>query len=210
MQACGFNGETVTSDPLHNQQQTARITVEKGDEYLQQVKGNQGRLLSTTRNAFAGVRPRYGPAEKAHGRIEQRAVAILSACAMEYGFVYARSILAVWSKVERCGKETETVRYYISSHDPTDHSKAGWLRLIRGHWGGVENRNHWSRDAIWREDATRSRNSNLVGNLALLRNALLAVVAGELETYGSLPAFTEAMQADRKLPFRLITGELRR
>ena len=58
---------------------------------------------------------------------------------------------------------------------------AQWHRLIRGHWGGVENRNHWSKDAIWREDATRSRNPNLVGNLALL-----ALVAEERGTYGSL------------------------
>ena len=36
-------------------------------------------------------------------------------------------------------------------------------------------------------DATRSRNPNLVGNLALLRNALLAIVAEEREIYGSLP-----------------------
>lgn len=68
----------------------------------------------------------------------------------------------------------------------------------------------WSKDAIWREDATRSRNPNLVGNLALLRNALLDLVAEERETYGSLPAFTEAMQADQSLPFRLITQRLRR
>ena len=65
-------------------------------------------------------------------------------------------------------------------------------------------------DALWREDATRSRNPNLVGNLALLRNALLAIVAEEREIYGPIPAFTEAMQADRLLPFNLITRKLRR
>jgi hypothetical protein len=64
--------------------------------------------------------------------------------------------------------------------------------------------------AIWREDETRSRNPNLVGNLALLRNALLAIVAEEREVYGNLPAFTEAMQSDCSLPFYLITGNLRR
>ena len=127
---------------------------------------------------------------------------------MKDGFTYARSIITVWNKVHRNGKETATMRYYISSHAPGDRTHAQWHRLIRGHWAGVENRNHWSKDAIWREDATR--NPNLVGNLALLRNALLAIVAEERETYGSLPAFTEAMQADRALPFNLITRTLRR
>jgi hypothetical protein len=128
---------------------------------------------------------------------------------MSSGFPHARSLVAVWLKSERNGNETQTLRYYISSHEPGDRTSAQWQRLIRGHWGGVENRNHWSRDAIWREDATRSRNPNLVGNLALLRNTLLAVVADELETYGNLPALTEAMQADQNLPFKLITSSLR-
>lgn len=129
---------------------------------------------------------------------------------MTCSFPHARSVIAVWLKSERNGEETVTLRYYISSHAPGDHAAAQWHQLIRGHWGGVENRNHWSRDAIWREDATRSRNPNLVGNLALLRNALLAIAFTELKTYGSLPAFTEAMQADRKLPVGLITRRLHR
>jgi predicted transposase YbfD/YdcC len=183
--------------------------VEKGGEYLLQVKGNQGNLLKDITKAFSKTKPRYGGAKKGHGRIEQRAVAVLPTQAIKCGFTYARSIIAVWSKVLRKGKETATMRYYISSHAPGDHTPTQWHSLIRGHWAGVENRNHWSKDAIWREDATRSRNPNLVGNLALLRNALLAIVAGERETYGSLPAFTEAMQANRVLPFNLITRKLR-
>lgn len=205
-----LDGKTVTADPLHNQHKTARAIVEKGGEYLMQVKGNQASLLKSITKAFAKTKPRYGPAVKQHGRIEQRAITVLPASAMEYDFTYARSIIAVWSKVERGGKETASERYYISSHAPGERTKAQWHRLIRGHWAGVENRNHWSKDAIWREDATRSRNPNLVGNLALLRNALLALVAEERETYGSLPALTEAMQADRSLPFNLITRNLHR
>ena len=195
---------------MHNQHETARAKVEKGGEYLQQVKGNQGNLLKHIQQAFAGTKPRHGSAEKRHGRIEQRAIAILPAGAMECGFPYARSIIAVWLKCLRNGKETEAVRYYISSLAPSERTEEQWHQLIRGHWGGVENRNHWSRDAIWREDATRSRNPRLVGNLALLRNALLALVEEERETYGTLPAFTEAMQTDRSLPFNLITRNLRR
>jgi hypothetical protein len=195
---------------LHNQQQTARATVEKGGEYLQQVKENQGNLLKYIINAFAGTQPRYGSAKKKHGRIEQRAIAVLPTSAMECGFPYARSLIAVWLKCLRDGKETETIRYYITSLEPENRTDAQWQKLIRGHWGGVENRNHWSKDAIWREDATRSRNPKLVGNLAMLRNALLRLVDEERETYGTLPAFTEAMQADHTLPFNLVIKNLRR
>jgi hypothetical protein len=37
----------------------------------------------------------------------------------------------------------------------------------------VEIRNHWRRDAIMGEDRSRSRQPNLLANLALLRSALL-------------------------------------
>jgi hypothetical protein len=41
----------------------------------------------------------------------------------------------------------------------------------------VEIRNHWRRDALMGEDGSRSRQPNLLANLALLRNALLAILA---------------------------------
>jgi len=41
----------------------------------------------------------------------------------------------------------------------------------------VEIRNHWRRDVLLGEDGSRSRNPNLLANLALLRNALLALLA---------------------------------
>lgn len=100
------------------------------------------------------------------------------------------------------------MRHYISSQPPESRTNAGWDRLIRGHWGGVENRNHWSKDAIWGEDTTRSRNPNLVGTLALIRNALLKIVADSRDTYGSLPALTEALRANESETYRLITKAL--
>lgn len=40
-----LEGKTVTADPLHCQKETARQIVEKGGEYLLQIKGNQAKLL---------------------------------------------------------------------------------------------------------------------------------------------------------------------
>jgi hypothetical protein len=71
---------------------------------------------------------------------------------------------------------------------------APWLGLIRGHWGGVENRNPGWRDALMGEDGSRSRNATLLANLALLRNVLLHVMAPELETQ-SLPQWRERLHS---------------
>src|SRR5205823_7800052 len=40
-----LDGKIITADPLHCQRQHARTIVEKGGDYLLQIKGNQPRLL---------------------------------------------------------------------------------------------------------------------------------------------------------------------
>jgi hypothetical protein len=44
-----LEGQTVTADPLHCQREMARTVVEKGGEYLFQIKGNQPNLLKQAR-----------------------------------------------------------------------------------------------------------------------------------------------------------------
>ena len=40
-----LDGKIITADPLHCQRKTARVLVEKGGDYLLQIKGNQPQLL---------------------------------------------------------------------------------------------------------------------------------------------------------------------
>jgi len=82
-------------------------------------------------------------------------------------------------------KQTSTeTRYYLSSAEPQERTPAQWQQLVRGHWGGVEIRNHWRRDAVWGEDRSRTRNGPALANLALLRNALFALLP---EHYPDVP-----------------------
>lgn len=94
------------------------------------------------------------------------------------GFPFARTIVAIQSRrtVKRTGKESLETRYYLSSQDAAERSHEGWIALIRNHWAGVENRNHWRRDALWQEDDTRSSNPRLLANLALIRSALFRLL----------------------------------
>lgn len=98
---------------------------------------------------------------------------------MSVDFPFARSLVVVRNErtVKKTGRTTRETHYYISSAPTEDHAPDGWLKLVRGHWAGVEIRNHWRRDVLWREDYSCSRNPNLLGNQALLRSALLAVLA---------------------------------
>jgi predicted transposase YbfD/YdcC len=94
---------------------------------------------------------------------------------------------------KRDGKKSEEQRAYASSLSPAEKSPAQLLGLIRGHWGGVEIRNHWRRDACWREDQTRTRKVNALANLALMRSALLRVCAEHWPEL-SLPRVFETCQ----------------
>jgi predicted transposase YbfD/YdcC len=98
---------------------------------------------------------------------------------LEAAFPFARSLTVLRNSrtVKKSGQTTTEAHYYLSSALPNRYSPAQWLGLIRGHWGGVEIRNHWRRDALMGEDGSRSRNPSLLANLALLRSSLLALLA---------------------------------
>lgn len=96
--------------------------------------------------------------------------------------------------VKKTGTTTTESRYYLSSALPETYRPERWLDLIRGHWGGVEVRNHWRRDALMGEDRSRSRNANLLANVALLRNALLQILSEPLQEQ-SLPKLREHLHS---------------
>ena len=96
--------------------------------------------------------------------------------------------------VKKTGLSTTESRYYLSSVPPSQYGPEQWLALIRGHWGGVEIRNHWRRDVLMGEDRSRSRNPNLLANLALIRSALLHGLSEHAQEQ-SLPEFRENLAA---------------
>ncbi len=102
---------------------------------------------------------------------------------LQADFPHARALIVVRSQrtLKKTGLTSSESRYYLSSVLPDQYRPEQWLQLICGHWAGVEIRNHWRRDALMGEDRSRSRNANLLANLALLRSALLWALAEELE-----------------------------
>jgi len=114
-----------------------------------------------------------------HGRIDERGLVLRSVEPTAIDFPFARTLVGIQSRrtVKRTGQSTFETRYYLSSQESTERHLENWIQLIRDHWGGVENRNHWRRDALWGEDRTRSRKPNIVANLALLRSAAFGLLS---------------------------------
>ena len=126
---------------------------------------------------------------------------------MAIDFPFARTLVAIQSTrtVKRSGQSSFETRYYLSSQEAAERSYLQWIGLIRDHWGGVENRNHWRRDALWGEDRTRSRNPNVVANLALLRSVLTRLLNHHYPDR-SHSELREAFAA--KPPLRLLTQRI--
>jgi hypothetical protein len=80
---------------------------------------------------------------------------------------------------KKCGKSSEEDRCYLSSQEPGERTPEGWIDLSRAHWAGVENRNHWRRDATLGEDRTRLHQSRSLMNLALLRGVNVRLLSSE-------------------------------
>jgi len=115
---------------------------------------------------------------------------------MTADFPFARTVIVLRNQrtVKKTGLTTTESHYYLSSVPASQYSPLQWLNLIRGHWGGVEIRNHWRRDAIMGEDRSRSRNPNLLANLALIRSALLSLLPEHYPNH-SLPQIRESLHS---------------
>ncbi|MCC5023452.1 MAG: hypothetical protein J6386_12005 [Candidatus Synoicihabitans palmerolidicus] len=89
-------------------------------------------------------------------------VSVVVATPSQADYPGLRSLVLVDKTTVRKRDLTESCeqRAYASSLAPAERSPAQMRALIRGHWGGVEIRNHWRRDACWREDHSRTRNVN--------------------------------------------------
>jgi predicted transposase YbfD/YdcC len=81
--------------------------------------------------------------------------------------------------VKKTGQTSVEDRYFLSSQELDERSPEGWIDLSRAHWAGVENRNHWRRDASLGEDGARLRQRHAVANLALLRSVSLRLLAAD-------------------------------
>jgi hypothetical protein len=64
--APGLDGKTLTADPLHCQRKTARLIVEKGGDYLLQIKDNQPNLFKQAK-AIGAADPPFFSARPSRG-----------------------------------------------------------------------------------------------------------------------------------------------
>jgi len=113
--------------------------------------------------------------EKGHGRVETRQTAVYGAEGVSGIDLFGAATLLVTVRereVAKTGKTSLETAFHLGTPAPREHDAAGWAALVRSHWG-IENGNHWRRDACLFEDKTPGGNPFVLGNLAVARAALL-------------------------------------
>ena len=133
---------------------------------------------------------------KAHGRIDQHEITLCDVDPTSIGLPYIETVVRVRrTSSARTSPSDRLPGYYVSTEESSVRSPQQWLERIQGHWGGIEIRNHWRKDACLLEDKTRSRNPNIVAVMAMLRSVLMLFLAEDPHT-SNINAFTEAFAAD--------------
>lgn len=95
--------------------------------------------------------------------------------------------------------ERETV-YYITSLPRTLAGPEDLLKLVRDHWGAVENRLHYVRDEVLGEDRSTIRTGHAPQNLAALRNAALNCLRAD-----GIDKISATLRSFARDPLRLFT-----
>lgn len=176
LEMLSLQGCVVTADALHCHSRFAKSVLERGGDYVLALKRNQSKLFRQVESRFAhsakrSSTERLEPAS--HDRREKRRATIMKDASLATVFpgVVALGRVTSWRQPHGKKADQPLVRYYLLSKLM---SAARLLDTVRAHWG-IENRLHWVLDAVFAEDADRSRKDNAPENLAVLRRLALNI-----------------------------------
>lgn len=150
-----LTGVVVTGDAAHAQDATAaHITAERGGAYVLTVKGNRPGLLAQITAALppaAAGTERSVDEDRSKGKIVRRAIWVASANKID--FPGAAQVFRIRRDTfdhlgNRLSKE---IVHGVTSLSTTHAAPDAIAGLVRNHWR-TENKSHWVRDVVYRED----------------------------------------------------------
>jgi hypothetical protein len=196
----------VTLDAAHTSRETAREVKKRAQfDYLMNVKGNRPWLLESV---FAKIAPetRKPPAdvmrERSRGQVKQWSCWITDASGID--FPSASQVALILREVfevsgQRVSKE---IALMITSRPPGKMTAARINRSTRNHWG-IENKNHYVRDTVYREDHNQTWTGNGPHVLAITRNLAIGLI--RLKGVKAIKETTEWIAADRSRALKFMT-----
>lgn len=187
LEMLALEGAIVTIDAMGCQTEIARTIIDRGADYVLNVKGNQQILRDGIHEVFSEYlngNPSEHPVQtcdtthKAHGRHESRWAYVCPApktLPARDRWPGLKAIGMVITNTTRDGRDCVDVRYYIMSKKL---SAKKFARVVASHWS-IENQLHWQLDVTFREDHSRIRKGHADVNFSTLRKTALALLKNE-------------------------------
>lgn len=180
-----LKGAIVTVDAMGCQKEIAEQIHEGVGDYVLALKENQPLLFEAVQKHFVDTHQSEAPTpqvrehttvEKGHGWIESRQY-FHSSIPQNIRHLFvdwpgAKSLGQAINIIERDGKRSSEVRYFVSS---LDVGVKEFANVVRGHWS-VENKLHWTLDVTFNENQSRIRKDHGAENFALLRRYILSII----------------------------------
>lgn len=197
----------VTGDAAHAQHATAAyIAVERGGDYALTVKGNHPALLARIATALPPAAPgtaHHVEEDRSKGRIVHRAIWVAPADGID--FPGAAQVFRIRRDTfdhlgNRLSKE---IVHGVTSLTVAHAGPALLARLVRQHWG-IENKSHWVRDVVYREDNQHAHAGTGAQIMATLRNLALGLL--RLAGITQITRTLQRIAADRTRILPLITA----
>ena len=192
-------GKVITTDALLTQRTFCQSVIDHQAEYVLPVKANQKQVFDDIKDLFQpfsetdpqDIEDRkfqtlhteatahldtYTTQETQRGILTTRTLRTSTllnehlnwpGLAQVYEYQTHREHLAT-------GEITHDTQYGITSLTPQKATAKDLLTLRRGHWT-IENKLHWTRDVIFREDASQVRTAAIPQVMAALRNTVLSL-----------------------------------
>jgi predicted transposase YbfD/YdcC len=198
----------VTVDAAHTQSDTADyIKGTRGFDYVMPVRGNQPHLLAAVYAKCLPLLqqdPDHVVEEQGHGRINRWETWITNAADIDWPHINQVACIrrntyttgGTWIRKEHAWLVTSGEPPKITATTIHDHT--------RGHWG-TENKSHYPRDVVWREDAQQIYTGSGPQVLATLRNLALGLF--RLNGITKIKEATERIARDRNRALPLLATQ---
>lgn len=198
------DGEYVlaTLDAAHCNKETAKFIGGKpGWDYLITVKTDKPTLYREAKEILSpllGSDPGSVMAEHSHGVI--KTWSCWTSTAENVSFPHIAQVACVCREIRSITGEklTKDVAVLVTSRDAERMSAADLNKHAREHWG-IENKKHYIRDTVYREDCNQSWKGNGPQALASFRNLSTSLLA--MKNVKNVKEATEVIHMDRHLAF---------
>lgn len=176
-------GKTISGDAMFTQRNIVEKLASKGADFVFTVKDNQPNLKLEIKKAFSEatsnkIETYEEDFTKAHGRIEKRSIRMIE-MPWEYNneWQHIKKIAHItrcrFQKIQGKWEQTQEEVYVITSHKSITAKEL--LNINREHWS-IENKVHWVRDVVLREDNCTVNKRSAPQMLTALRNAVISCI----------------------------------